>query len=206
MHLIAETVPLSPAEYVPENYFRPFDFESIFARSAPIEVDLGCGDGAFLVALAKQNLKRNFLGIERLVGRVRSGCRKISRENLNNARVCRIESSYAVAYLFPSHSVSVFYLLFPDPWPKRRHHPRRLVRLEFLASIHRNLADDGLFVFATDDSGYFAHAQTLARQTENFVCETPDEFAFPPTTFEKHFRERGLVTHRLVLRKVSPVR
>src|ERR1700742_4255009 len=86
-------------EFVPESYFQALDLEPVFPRRAPLEVDLGCGDGSFLVALAKQNPQRNFLGFERLVGRVRSATRKIAHENLDNARVLRIESSYAVAYL-----------------------------------------------------------------------------------------------------------
>ena len=134
MQALQEITPAFVAEYVPENYFQVLDLKSVFPRCAPIEVDLGCGDGSFLVALAKQNPQRNFLGLERLLGRVRSACRKIACGNLGNARVLRIESSYAVEYLLPPNSVSVFYLLFPDPWPKRRHQRRRLVTEEFLES------------------------------------------------------------------------
>jgi tRNA (guanine-N7-)-methyltransferase len=195
-----------PAEYRPENYFRPLPLGSVFSHSAPIEVDLGCGDGSFLVARAKQTPERNFLGLERLLGRVRSACRKIAHENLGNARVLRIESSYAVAYLFPARSISAFYLLFPDPWPKRRHQLRRLVNVGFLEAISRALVSDGLFVVATDDFDYFKTIKRLADQAKNFVPHTPNEFNFPPTTFEKHFRERRLPIHRCVLRKVSPVR
>ena len=199
-----ETVPIISPEFVPDNYFQPLELDSVFPRSAPIEVDLGCGDGSFLVALAKRNPEHNFLGLERLLGRTRSACRKITHESVTNVRVLRIESSYAVAHLFSSNSIATFYLLFPDPWPKRRHHARRLVNRIFLESVFRALGDDGLFVLATDDVDYFNQIRKLTDEMNTFASETPNEL--PPTTFEKHFRERGLAIHRLVLRKVSPVK
>jgi tRNA (guanine-N7-)-methyltransferase len=80
------------------NCFEPLDLRSIFGRRAPVEVDLGCGDGTFLAALAAENPDTDFLGIERLLGRVRSACRKIERNGLTNARILRFEISYAVEY------------------------------------------------------------------------------------------------------------
>lgn len=194
------------AEYFPENYFQVLDLQSVFPRCAPLEVDLGCGDGSFLVALAEQNPQRNFIGIERLLGRVRSACRKIARENLNNARVIRIETSYAVAHLFSPNSVSVFYLLFPDPWPKRRHQRRRIVTEEFLQAIRRALSPDGSFIIATDEREYFEEIRRQSEKMSGFPAQPIGHSMLPVTTFEKHFLERGLEIHRLVLRKVSPVR
>jgi tRNA (guanine-N7-)-methyltransferase len=194
------------AEYVPQDYFKPLDLNSVFPRAAPLEVDVGCGDGSFLTALAKQNPQRNFLGVERLFGRVRSVCRKIAQQNLNNVRILRIESSYALAHLLPANSVAVFYLLFPDPWPKRRHQRRRIVTKEFLGSVHRALARGGLFMIATDERNYFDEICRLLKQVKGFVTCAAGNFESPATTFEKHFCARGLEIHRLVLRKVSPVK
>ena len=194
------------AEYFPENYFQALNLESVFPRRAPVEVDLGCGDGSFLVTLAGQNPARNFLGLERLIGRVRSASRKIAYENLGNARVVRLESFYAVAYLIPANSISVFYLLFPDPWPKRRHQRRRVVTDEFLEAIHRALVPEGSFVIATDARDYFQEIRRRAREKGTFAEKPIGDFNLPATTFEKRFLHRGLEIYRLVLRKVSPVR
>src|SRR5881392_3570538 len=76
------------------------DLEKIFGRKAPLHVDLGCGDGSFLCALAQRLPARNFLGIERLTGRIRSSARKVAK--LENVRLLQIESSYAVRYLLPA--------------------------------------------------------------------------------------------------------
>src|SRR6266550_7815868 len=136
------------------------DLEKIFGRKAPLHVDLGCGDGSFLCALAQRLPARNFLGIERLRGRIRSSARKVAR--LENVRLLQIESSYAVRYLLPAGSVETFYLLFPDPWPKRRHHPHRLVTPDFLNSVHVALQKNGVIYIATDHLDYFRKIQDIA--------------------------------------------
>src|SRR5947208_666530 len=102
-------------EYIPKSLTEPLNWSEIFTRSAPIEIDLGCGDGAFLMAMARTNPEHNFLGIERLLGRVNKICRKVVREDLKNARVLRIEVAYAVSNLLPAGSIAAFHLLFPDP-------------------------------------------------------------------------------------------
>src|SRR6266542_176933 len=129
------------------------DLEKIFGRKAPLQVDLGCGEGSFLCALAQRLPDKNFLGIERLTGRIRSSARKGA--NLGNVRLLQIESSYAVRYLLPAGSVETFYLLFPDPWPKRRHHRRRIVTQDFLNCVHTALEKNGLIYIASDHLDYF---------------------------------------------------
>ena len=195
----------SEIELVPANCFELLDLPGIFGRDAPLEVDLGCGDGAFLASIATENPDRNFLGIERLLGRVRTACRKIERAGLTNARVLRIEISYAVERLLPSNSVSVFHLMFPDPWPKRRHAPRRLVKDTFLLSLHRALRSDGVVRIATDELEYFRQITRVVSLSQDFAI-IADEPPLPATSkFEKRFTQRGMAIHRLVLRKVSPV-
>ena len=195
----------SEVELVPANCFEPFDVPAVYGRIAPLEVDLGCGDGSFLAALARENPEKNFLGIERLLGRVRSACRRIERAGLTNARVTRFEISYAVEHLLPPGSVTTFHLLFPDPWPKRRHAPRRLVTESFLASLHRALGPNGTVRIATDETGYFRQITRLASESLLFAVTPNAPQNVTTTKFERRFREQGLPIHRLELRKVSPV-
>ena len=192
-------------EYVPKSLTRVLEFDKVFSRVAPLEIDLGCGDGAFLAALAQENPAHNFLGIERLLGRVRSVCRKVARLDLKNARILRMESNYAVTHLLPPASVTTFHLLFPDPWPKRRHHRRRAFTPEFVSSIHRALIAGGLFHVATDHADYFHQIERVIAATDMFVVSR-EQNHFPPTSFEQKYVARGLSIHRLLLRKVSPVR
>jgi len=189
-------------EFVPENYLDPLDFDLVFGRSAPVEIDLGCGDGSFVTALARQNPQRNFLGIERLIGRVRSTCRKAARENLSNLRVLRMEIGYAVRYLVPADSVAMFHLLFPDPWPKTRHHRRRIVTPEFLESIRNALAPRGILQIATDEPDYFRQITQLCALAPGFVAADPSlDAARPVSTFGERFRQAGTKTYLIELRK-----
>ena len=143
------------------------DLEKIFGRNAPFYVDLGCGDGSFICALAERMPERNFLGIERLLGRIRSAARKAA--TVGNVRLLRMESSYAVRYLLPAGSVKTFYLLFPDPWPKRRHHRRRIVTRDFLArSAMHWLKMEGSSI-ATDHLDYLEKIEEIARTNPDFT-------------------------------------
>src|SRR5689334_16979126 len=125
------------AEIVQQSILAPLDLAAEFGRSAPLEVDLGCGDGSFLVVLAQQNAERNFLGVERLIGRVRSACRKIGDRRLTNARILHSDILHALQHSLSPASVHVCYFLFPDPWPKRRHHTRRTFNESFLRAVAR---------------------------------------------------------------------
>lgn len=190
-------------EFTPASITQPLDFARLFARAAPVEIDLGCGDGAFLTALAKENPRRNYLGIERLLGRVRSTCHKAAKLDLGNVRVLRMDTAYAVARLVPPASVSQFHLLFPDPWPKRRHHRRRAMTHELAAAVHRSLEPDGRLHIATDHVEYFQH---IERIIDPLFAPMRVTNSFPQSTFEKKFAADGLMIHRSLLRKISPVR
>jgi tRNA (guanine-N7-)-methyltransferase len=179
------------------------ELEKIFGRKAPLHVDLGCGDGSFLCVLAQRMPDKNFLGIERLLNRVRASARKAA--SLDNVRLLRMESSYAVRYLLPAGSVERFYLLFPDPWPKRRHHRRRIVTPDFLSSIYAALQKNGKIYIATDDVDYFERIKQIAESDPDFSIRDVN-VELPQSRFARIFREKGAPIHWLTLRKVSPVR
>ena len=194
-------------EFVPANCFAPLNLREVFGRSAPTEVDLGCGDGSYITAVAEENPARNFLAVERLAGRVRASCGTIARRQLGNARVIRIDSLYAVANLLEPASITAFHLMFPDPWPKRRHQNRRIVTDEFLASVARALEPGGTFQIATDHRDYFDQITILARRAKDFhMGVADDDLVTPQSTFERRFRLAGTSIYRLLLRKISDVR
>jgi tRNA (guanine-N7-)-methyltransferase len=195
--------PVSPIEFIPISYFEPLRLAELFPQESPLEVDLGCGEGAFILEMARRNPSRSFLGIERLFGRVRNTCRKGERLALNNLRVLRVESLYAVKYLLPAQSVTVFHVSFPDPWPKHRHHPRRLVKADFMESVHAALIPGGELRLTTDHAGYFAQMNEVAVGCAGLFIEnwTPPE-DYPQTDFERHFRAKGEPIYRLLLRKI----
>jgi len=148
-------------ELVPELQVARLDLVQLFGRSAPLHVDLGCGDGSFLCEMAQQFPKRNFLGIDRLTKRVEKVRRKA--EKIENVRVLRADTLFAVRYLLPKNSVETFYLLFPDPWPKRRHQFRRIFTRDFLEAIAVALEKHGILRVATDQLDYFHQIELLSR-------------------------------------------
>jgi tRNA (guanine-N7-)-methyltransferase len=195
---------ISNTEIAVDSRVAQFDLGEIFGRSAPLHVDLGCGEGSFLCQLAQLHPHENFLGVERLAGRVAKVCRKAG--GLENVRVLNVESSYAVRHLLPKESVETFYLLFPDPWPKRRHHRRRIVTVEFLDSIHGALKHDGSFLVATDDLHYFNEIARFSGNHPEFITVDGEDLDLPVTKFERRFRAQGAPIYRLKLRKISRVR
>ena len=177
--------------------------KEVFGRHAALHVDLGCGDGLFLSQIAQLHPENNFLGIDRLTGRVAKARRKSA--HLENVRVLNTESAYAIRYLLPEESVETFYLFFPDPWPKRRHHRRRIVTNVFLDSIYRALKPDGVLRIATDQSDYFEQIARIGRSDSRFAVIDVNEVDLPTTKFERRFVEAGTPIYRFGLRKISPV-
>jgi tRNA (guanine-N7-)-methyltransferase len=193
-------------ELLPELHVARLEVAELFGRNAPLHIDLGCGDGSFLCEMAQQFPKRNFLGIERLTKRVEKVRRKA--EKIENVRVLRADTLFAVRYLLPKNSVETFYLLFPDPWPKRRHQFRRIFTRDFLEAIAAALEKHGILRVATDQLDYFHQIErvTCAHRQFQVLPRSPDDAVLPVTKFEKKFRDQGAPIYRLTLRKTSPVR
>ena len=197
LHELAERI-----ELVPESILIPLNLEACWPKPASVEVDVGCGDGSFLIEMARANPGRNFLGTERLLGRVRSTCRKADRNGLENVRVLRLESSYATRWLLPNKSIEVFHVMFPDPWPKRRHQVRRLINNDFLDAVWAALVHGGELRLSTDDTPYFQHMEQVMQLRKDFAIEpwAPGD-DYPQTDFERHFRSKGMKINRLLARK-----
>ena len=190
-------------EFVPDHYFRKLEVGDICRGGRPLEVDLGCGDGSFLIDMARHHPDRDFLGVERLLGRVRKVCKKITRGQLENARVFRLESQYVTEWLLPENSVSRLHLLCPDPWPKLRHHRRRLVQVDFLCAVNRCLVPGGEFLFMTDHEEYFRWAEEKVAEFGGFerLVWEEDSFFYPKTDFQKLWESEGKSMWRLRGRK-----
>jgi tRNA (guanine-N7-)-methyltransferase len=191
------------AQWVPEDHFRRAELSEIFLRSSPLEIDLGCGDGAFILAMAAQFPERNFLGTERLIGRVEKVCRAIARHELQNCRILYLESLYTVKWLLPPGCADVVHVAFPDPWPKRHHHDRRIFTDEFMAALHQVVAPGGEVRIKTDDRPYFDWIENILAAAKGFErIEWIEEEGYPQTDFEKHFLAQGMPIHRARLRKI----
>jgi tRNA (guanine-N7-)-methyltransferase len=175
----------------------PMDTKAIFPVTQPLEVELGCGDGSFLLNYAKQHPGHNFIGVERLAGRIRKIDRKGRRSGLKNLRGVRIESSYFLEYLLPRQSAVALHVYFPDPWPKRKHWRHRFINERFPEIAKRALTPGGVVYLRTDHESYFVQMQgVFAANTTFRVVETPAELSALVTDFEQDFLKRGVRTLR----------
>lgn len=197
---------LAAAERVkwkPDDYFRETPVADLFPRPGPLVLDLGCGDGGFLLAMAQRFPNENFLGTERMVSRVEKVARKIGLAGLDNARILELESHYTVRWLLPAECATTVYVLHPDPWPKRNHHHRRLVQKEFMEAVHRVLVPGGELRAQTDDKPYFQWMEKVwaeCPQFERIEWDVPEDW--PKTDFEREYLEKGLPIYRARLRKI----
>jgi len=190
-----------PYIWTPDDYFEQASIESIFGGDtdgADIEVDIGCGEGSFLVEMARRYPERYFLGIERYLGRVCKVAKKAGQAELSNLRLLRLESVYSVAWLLPSQSMSRVHLICPDPWNKKKQQKKRVICDQaFKRGIERMLIGGGEFLLKTDQREYcetaraeFSQIESMREQPWN---ETEESYAF--SDFEKQWLAMGRSMH-----------
>ncbi len=199
-HLAAAT---EAREFKPLDYFARLKKSDICPDDTPLEIDLGCGDGTFLIKMAEHYPDRHFLGVERLPGRVLKVCKRAAVENITNVQLLKLESKYTVEWLLPENSVSRLHLLCPDPWPKIRHHNRRLVQQDFLQAVHNALIPGGEFLFKTDHPEYFEWVTEEVKTFSKFqqLAWDDDSFFYPKTDFQMQWEAEGKKLQALRLQK-----
>ena len=175
----------------------PLKLAELFPSPQPLEVELGCGDASFLVEYARRNPQMNFIGVERLLGRIQKLDKKGRRTGLKNTRGVRIESAYFLEYLLPPHSATALHIYFPDPWPKKKHRRHRLINENFPALARQTLMPGGTVFLRTDDVDYFQQmTEVFAAAKEFQKIETPSALAEIKTDFERDFNAEGIPTLR----------
>ena len=179
---------------------KPFEFD----LSRPLEIEVGCGKGQFLTRRAVENPDCDFLGIERMLERVRLFDGKCRRGGINNAKVLRLEALYTFHYLLPAHHARKVYVFFPDPWPKKKHHSHRLFGPLFLNALWKRLEIGGRLEFATDHCEYFETVKECFAGDSRFEEVAPmDRPKEVWTEFETMFRSQGLPIYSAAWRSLE---
>lgn len=185
-----------PIVVQPASYVEKLQIRDLFVTQQPLEVELGAGDGSFLVRWAEKNPAHNFLAVERLLGRLRKAERKARRMGLSNVRLLRIEAGYFLEYFLAPGSVAALHVYFPDPWPKRKHHRHRLINEQFTDVAAKVLQPGGIIYLRTDDKPYFAQMTSVFARKRLFEpVETPVDLQAVLTDFERGFHARGISTN-----------
>lgn len=176
------------------------DFPSIFGRSAPIILEIGFGNGETLVQQAVEHPDRDFIGIEVHEPGVGHCLLKARDSDVRNLRLSKYDAIEVLDQQIPLESLFRINLYFPDPWPKKRHHKRRIVQHEFLELIADRLQEGGTLNIATDWANYAEHIDEVASQSDRFVVSERREhdgeqpFDRPRTKFERRGLKKG---HRI---------
>lgn len=188
---------------------QPFDFSALFKQDCPVEIEIGTGKGRLILSEAQRRRDTCFLGIEKVPKFVRITAERLSRLGLKNVRLVREHAGYVVHRLVPENSISVYHIYFPDPWPKRRHHKRRLINPDFSRRLHETLIPNGRLLVATDHKEYFAWILRALDTIEGWSHkEVWSEAARGPseteaTHYEVKYSSEARIVHRLMYAKSS---
>lgn len=179
-----------------ESLPKPIDFPALFGNANPIELEIGVGKGTFLTEQAKARPNTNFIGIEWAKWFWRYSSDRIRRAGCGNVRMFRAEASFFLREFIPDASLSVVHIYFPDPWPKSRHHKRRLIQPPFALELVRILLPGGRVQIVTDHQEYFEQIDAVVGGSPLRVAEynrpgSAAEGEFVGTNFERKYRREG---------------
>jgi tRNA (guanine-N7-)-methyltransferase len=183
----------------------PLSWPELFGRDAPTDVEVGSGKGKFLNELATARPDRNLLAVERSAKYHRLCCERAARRGLTNVRIIRTTGEDLLFRLLAAESVSNFYVLFPDPWPKKRHHKRRFFKVDNVAAMARTLVPGGRLLVKSDHDDYAEVIGGVLAGARGFAAVDPGEsFAdLPSTGFEEKYVTAGRTIHTFALEKTS---
>jgi tRNA (guanine-N7-)-methyltransferase len=191
--LIVEPIGLDP-DALP----RPFIWSELFGNDNPVEIEIGMGKGTFLTEQATARPDVNFIGIEWARWFWRYSSDRMRRRGLTNVRTVRAEAGFFLNEFVPPESVAVLHIYFPDPWPKARHHKRRLIQEKFVPTMHRILRPGGRLQVVTDHRGYWEeNIEPVVRAAAGFEVVdynrpgSAGEGEFVGTNFERKYRREG---------------
>lgn len=158
------------------------DFDALFGRQALRYLEIGFGDGKALAEMAAAWPEADFLGIEVHHPGVGSLLQRVEQHSLTNVRVICADVVEVLKIMLADASFDKVFLFFPDPWPKRRHHKRRLLQAEFVGLLHNKLKPGGFFHMATDWEDYAMHMLAVMKTAPGFSNTSSDDtFVMRPT-------------------------
>lgn len=196
-------IPILSANFIADSALEDgLDWSKIYGNTNPLALEIGCGTGHFVVALARQQPQTNFLAIDIYNKGCLKTCAKIDQAGLSNVRVMRVEARWLLARGLQPGSLSAVYINCPDPWPKKRHRRRRLVNRNFLATLLHFMAPGGDFFFSTDVGNYAEDAAEALRDLTGYHNLLQEDWAhslpdYPLSKYMQRFIDVGQHIHFL---------
>jgi tRNA (guanine-N7-)-methyltransferase len=187
----------------PERALEGLDWSEVFGGPGRVDVEVGIGKGRFLLATAALRPDHRFLGIEWANEYLRIAEERAAKRGLTNVRFVRVDAKELVARAVPDASVTTYYVFYPDPWPKKRHHKRRFFDAKTADALARTLVPGGWLHAATDHEEYWSVLEPLLDRHEAFERlpafggpDFPLSSDEPLTNFEVKYAAEGRGRHR----------
>jgi tRNA (guanine-N7-)-methyltransferase len=171
---------------------KPLDLQALFGRAAPVIAEVGFGMGETTARIAAENPSNDYLGIEVHTPGVGSLLRQLEERALTNVRIVTHDAVEVLRDMVPPAALAGIHVFFPDPWPKKRHHKRRLLQAEFAALACERLKPGGYIHVATDWQEYAEHVLAVLSATPGLVNSAAAFAPRPATRPETKFERRGL--------------
>jgi tRNA (guanine-N7-)-methyltransferase len=195
----------------------PLDAAAWFGRTAPLIIEIGCGTGTATAAMAQAEPQFNLIGIEVYQPGLAQLVQRIEHEGIDNIRLLRGDAVDVLEHMIATNSLDGVRVFFPDPWPKARHHKRRLLQSTTMALIADRLRPGGMLHVATDHAGYAAHIAAVGAaepqligmneatggDPDQFRDRAPIGFDRPVTKFENKAHRAGSAITELIWGKIN---
>ena len=187
---------INPVLDISDTYI-PVDMEELFGNGDPCALEIGFGDGDFLIETAQKRPDMNFIGIEIKKKRFNKAVKRAGRRKVGNVKFLHMDANIASTEVFPPDTFDEVYVNFPDPWPKDKHEKNRILSREFLLKLSGVLKKGGSLQIASDHRVYIEETLETLREIPVFknsypepgyMNETPGRIE---TKFGKEFREEG---------------
>ena len=203
-------VPGPLIELLPGRVGDRLQFESIFQRVAPVEIEVGIGKGRFLLQQAEERPDFNYLGLEWSRKHLRVAKERAVRRGLTNVRLYRADARHVLADLVPDGSLQRLHVYCPDPWPKKRHRKRRFFTERMVPHLERVLTLGGYLNLSTDVEPYFEEIDEIL-SAHTSLKKDPDPLFLVTreggsTNYEVKYMQAGRFIHRASYRRFSPSR
>jgi tRNA (guanine-N7-)-methyltransferase len=173
---------------------KPLDLAALFGRQAPAELEIGIGSGYFLSRYALDHPELNLLGLDNAGSEVRRTADKCQRLGASNVRVLRVDALYFLEEFPTPGAFQTIHIYYSDPWPKTRHHRRRLWQPRLVPLIERALAPDGILLLKTDVTSYFEVIQQVLGESKLLRCEDTRRIDLEPMSgdYDSNFQRKAV--------------
>ena len=186
----------------------PIDWPRLFGNDNGVEVEIGTGKGTFLINAARANPRINYLGIEWANKYYKYAADRARRWDLSNIRMIRCDAKDLIIRHTPPQSIQTLHIYFADPWPKKRHHKRRLFDPNFVAAAIEALIPAGRLHVVTDHKEYFDIIEPLLARCVQFQlsdfkpCDTAGLGEWVGTNFERKYLAQGRTIYSCTAQKI----